>query len=607
MLCFGLFRRGAVSRHRPSVLFALLLGASSALAGTQPTIESNLELPVTAEPAEEVSTQGEEDPWEPGYEEVPRQGSEWTEGDLTVSVATVALRPARGYLPLDVMIHNHGALPRPLRIGFTGKGALGEAAVRSMEVGPNQRLVVWLPVPVSIRNGETRLRGADIGFEPFSFSASDGRGEAVLVLGTEEVFQKGTGLPRMEKRPRLSVRFVPPKDAPRELTAYVGHAAVIVAGEVTDLPVKIWNALEAYAATGGRLVLVRPAQEVAERLPLLSDLAPGVHRYGIGQVRVCQQADECGQGLLSDVTPVKLGMELWPVEPIGPRRDWESGSHLLANGEQPLLPSDWSPTVRLLLFVLLFVLVVGIGSFAFVRRKSPVALLIAVPLSILLAATACMVFSKGFSPHVARYSLTWLETERNRALTAGVFGYYTGLRTQKLWVPALGALLGPDMESTNQHGAADWTDGMVTLRGGLHPSTYREWGEVAMMTTRARLVVEREGTGLRVHNALGAPLVEGYLGLDGKVWAVPALSEGAAVEVSQALDSAERLTFESFARFPKIAQRRFLGMPWKELARPLAEGHFFAKLGGRGFGFTAELPLEVREGIHFVQGRVDGP
>jgi hypothetical protein len=120
-------------------------------------------------------------------------------------------------------------------------------------------------------------------------------------------------------------------------------------------------------------------------------------------------------------------------------------------------------------------------------------------------------------------------------------------------------------------------------------------------------VVEREGTGLRVHNALGAPLVEGYLGLDGKVWAVPSLAEGAEVEVSQELDSAERLTFESFARFPKIAQRRFLGMPRKELARPLAEGHFFAKLGGRGFGFTAELPLEVREGIHFIQGRVDGP
>jgi hypothetical protein len=504
------------------------------------------------------------------------------------------------------MIHNRGALPRGVRIGFTPDGAVAEVAMRSVEVEPRQRLVVWLPIPVSMRYGTTRLRGADIAFEPFSFNALDARGEAVLVLGTEEVFQAGTGLPRVEGRPRLSVRFVPPEDAPRELTAYVGHASVVVAGEVTGLPVKIWAVLEAYAATGGRLVLVRPPQDIGERLPLLASITPGVHRYGFGQVRLCQQADECGQGLLSDVLPVGLGEHLWPVVPVGPPLDWEGGNHLLANGEQPLLPGALSPAVHFLLFVTLFVLVVGIGGFALAQCKKPVPLLIAVPLIILLAATVWAVFREGFSTYSARYSLTWLDRERNRALTVGVFGYYTGLMAEKVRVPALGALLGPDVDSTKQPVDADWTNGMVALRGVLPPSTYREWGEVAVVPTRARLVIEREGNGLRVRNALGAPLVEGYLRLGGKVWVVPSLAEGAEVEVTQVPDSAERFTFERFARFPNTAHRRFSGVPWKEFARPLAEGHFFAKLGGLGLGPTAELPTELREGIHFMQGQVDG-
>jgi len=602
------FRRSPVSERWSSLLLALLLGASSALAGSQPPAESSSGSPVTTEPAEDVSTLVEgEDPWEPGYGEVPRQGSEWTDGDLLVSASTGALRPARGYLPLDVMIHNRGALPRAVHIGFTPEGALAEAVVRSVEVGPHERLVVWLPLPVSMRYGTTRLRGADIALEPFSFNALDARGEAVLVLGTEAAFQEGTGLPRMEGRPRLSVRFVPPKDAPRELTAYVGHAAVIVAGEVTNLPVKIWAALEAYAATGGRLALVRPPRDVGERLPLLASITPGVHRYGFGQVRLCQHADECGQGLLSDVLPVGLGGHLWPVVPVGSPLDWEDGNQLLANGEQPLLSGAWVPTVRFLLFVTLFVLMVGIGCFALAQRKKPVVLLIAVPLSMLLAAMASAVFREGFSTQSARYSLMWLDRERNRALTVGVFGYNTGLRPETVRIPALGALLGPDVDSTRQPVDADWTNGSVALRGSLPLRAYREWGEVAVVSTRARLVAEHEGNGLRVRNALGAPLVEGYLRLGGKVWVVPSLADGAEVEVNRLLDSAERLTFERFARFPDIAHRRFSGVPWKEFARPLSEGHFFAKLGGLGLGPTAELPTELREGLHFMQGRVDGP
>ncbi|MBM7117087.1 hypothetical protein [Archangium primigenium] len=589
------------------MILAHLVASGGSIAMTSTVVDSEFEKTPIIEPLPEGVNQGEEDPWEAGYGELPRQGSEWTEGDLTVSVATGVLRPARGYLPLDIIINNQGTVPRALHIGFTPAGMSVESVVRNVGVAPGQRVSAWIYVPVSMRYGTVRLTGAGTSFQPFDFSALDARGEAVLVLGSETLLLTGTNLPRMDQRPRISARFVPPGDAPQELTAYVGHAATVVAGATDELSVQAWNALEAYAATGGRLILTLPPADIDKRLPLLTDTGPGVHRYGFGHVRLCHHPDECGQGLLWDVHSIGLGLHLWPVAAVGPPMDWESGNHVLANGEQPLLNSDRpSPTARLLVLTVLLVLLMLIGWVCLAQYKKSV-VRISIPLLLVLSTMVWSLSREGFSSRSSRYSLVFLDRERSRAVTIGVFGYEIGLRSKTVRIPAFGALLGPDVNELQQPITADWTDGLVDLPRVFPGRTYQEWGDVAVVPTRSRLVVDREGKGIRVHNGLGAPIMEGFVRFDDKVWALPPLADGESAAVVQTPTSTERHTFESFARFPVTVHRRFSGIAWQEFNQPLADGQFFAKLGGAGFGPTEQMHTVLQEGIHFMQGRLDAP
>jgi hypothetical protein len=352
---------------------------------------------------------------------------------------------------------------------------------------------------------------------------------------------------------------------------------------------------------------------VNTRLPLLSDTTSGgVHPYGFGKVRVCNVADTCGAALLSAATAMgepdreHLGV----ISPSGPPPNWQRGSHMLADGEQPLLPDVRAPVGRFLLLITLFVLAVGPGGLALARRKGPVALLIAVPsvaFVTCLAIVAWSVLVDGFSVHAARYSVTWLDRARDRALTVGIAGYYANLEPEGVNVPALGALLGPDMDWEAQAVESDWTNGMVVTGGFLPSRTYREWGELAVVPTRARLVVRREGKEWRVQNALGAPLAEGYVRLGGRTWELPALADGAEGALTSGVESASQKTVVQIAGFSGPSERRFKNVPWNEVGKPLHEGDFLARLEGSGMTPTAALPVDLHEGLHLVRGRVDGP
>ncbi len=591
----------------PAALLALLLCAGPALANN--ALE---EVPqqMLAEEEEEGSAS---EAWVPGYQEVQGQPVTVSEGeDLRATVVNGVLRPSRGYLPLEVTLQNPGPTSRvvSIRVQSLGTGR-AEVATRQVEVGPRQRLSAWMPVPVTAGGGLVRVHSPGASFRPFTFYSVDPVGQPVLVLGTEQAFQAGTQLPRVKNKPRLSVRFVPLADAPRELAVYAGHALVVVAGDVTSLPADAWSALEAYASTGGYLVLLRPPRDVAERLPLLTSTSSGVRPYGFGRVRVCGKAEECGSGLLADVTLMDEPDQghVGVVAPAGPAPSWQR-SRWLNNSEVPLLPGVQAPVGRFLLLITLFVLAVGPGGLALARRKGPVALLIAVPSVALVTCLAIVVWSvlvEGFSIHAARYSLIWLDRDRDRVLTVGLGGYYANLEPEGLRVPALAALLGPDVDWEPQAVEADWTNGMVVTGGFLPSRTYREWGEVAVLSSRARLTVRREGPGLRVQNALGAPLAEGYVRLGGEVWQLPALADGAEGEATPAPASSASMSFSELVSFPEPVKRRFSRVPWKTLAGPLPEGGFVAKLEGPGLAPTSALPVELHEGLHFVHGRVDGP
>ncbi len=600
----------------PAALLALLLCAGPTLAVAN---EPPLAQTAVAQEAsdEEEGSEKPEEPWVPGYEEVPGQSVEVSEGALKATVVNSILRPAGGYIPLEVVLFNPGATPQAVSIRVESQRVgRSQVSTRQVEVGPRQRLSAWVPVPSIAQGGLVRVNSPGGTFRSFNFYSVDPSGQPVLVLGSEQSFQSGTKLPRVKNKPKLSVRFIEPRDAPRELALYVGHRMVVVSGDVTAIPADAWSSLEAYAATGGYLILLRPPRDVVARLPLLTQTPTGVVPYGFGRLRVCAKAQECGDGLLADVELMEepgLG-HVSVVAPAGPPPSWQRGpfsdNHLLNNGEAPLLPGVQAPVGRFMLLITLFVLAVGPGGLMLARRKGPVALLIAVPsvaLATCLAIVVWAVLVEGFVIHAARYSLVWLDRDRDRALMVGVEGYYANLEPEGVHIPAQAVLLGPDVDWESQATEADWTNGMAVTGGFLPSRTYREWGEVAVLPSRARLTVRREGEGLRVQNALGAPLASGYVRLGGKLWQLPALADGAEGEATLAPASEDKVSFMNAVDFSVPVNRRFARVDWKPLGAPLPEGGFAAKLEGPGLLPSAALPVELHEGMHFVRGRVDGP
>lgn len=585
-----------------ALLLALVLGGGGARAAPVGAVDSE-------EATEPVTPVPPPDETSSGYQEMPGHAETAMEGGLRVSVETGGLlRPARGYLPVQISLQNVGGAPRQVTLSAESHGS-GRSGLttRQVEVGARQRLVTWLPVPVTVGAGVVRVESPGLSFRAFSFYAVEPTGIPVLVLGTEQVFQAGTQLPRESKKPLLSVRFVPLEDAPRELAAYVGAGSIVVAGDPTTLSAEAWSALETYAATGGLLVLLKPPRDVLRRLPLLEESKEGGPRpYGFGLVRLCEDAHACGAALLQDLgAAVTGGTRQAVVNPAGDTPRWRGGG--LSDGAQPLLPGVRAPVGRFMLLITLFVLAVGPGGLVLARRKGPLALLVVVPsvaLITCLGIVAWSVFAEGFAVHAARYSFILLDRARNRALVAGIGAYYANLEPREFQGPVLGALLSPESGWGGQVLDADWSQGMRVTGGFLPSRTYREWGEVAAVPTRARLVVRREGSGYRVQNALGAALERGCVRLGGALWSLPELADGA----EGSLTPTEKGTTEEMAiNAPFDGFGRFGSEVWKTLQRPLPEGDFLARLGGGGLGPAMTLPVELERGAHIMRGKVDAP
>ncbi|WP_164015425.1 hypothetical protein [Pyxidicoccus trucidator] len=569
----------------PVALLLVLLGASRVSASSVPALEERVRA---------------------GYRNATGKMEALNAGPLRASVRTGMLKPPRGYTPLEVVLQNSGPRPLQVRLSFQGHYGTGaRTSQRTLEVGPLSRVVAWLPVPAVLQAGNLTVDASGLERMVQPMYLDDGGEASVLVLGTAKDFEAGLGMQETqeEQEPLFAVRFVEERDAPRELSAYVGYSAVVIAGDATQVPADVWAVLEAYAASGGRLLLTRTPRDVKERLPLLPDGASSLPKlYGFGSVSQCSASAACGPlltGLLSDISG-------GPVTPIGPPPRWERGN-ALQGGEQPLLSNARAPVGRFLLLIFAFTLAVGPGGLMLARRRGPVSVLVAVPLVSLvtcLALVAWSVLVDGFSVHAARYSLTWLDGERSRAVTLGVAAWYANLPPDAVKLPASSTLLPPD-GSDEAPADLDWTEGLTVTDGFLPPRTYREWGEVAVLPSRARLVVRDEGGALRVQNALGTALEDGYLKRGGVHYRLPALEDGAEGTLGGPVPEAEvpvpsddllrNLGEGLYARLLKDKTRFRSDLP---------EGGFLVRTGGRGMTPTATLKVELDAGVHLVRGQV---
>lgn len=536
---------------------------------------------------------------------------------LRVSVRTGALRARRGFTPLEVTLHNTENVPRTVLLRFQGYNSGSSTTERVVELAGRQRLTTHLLIPALVSSGMLIVSGPGLRLRNTGIYLDEGSALTALVLGPSKAFEAATGIPRAEDShpPQVEARFVPVQDAPRDLAAYVGFPVVVVTEELASVPADVWAALENYAAAGGSLLVARPPRDLPQRLPLLNarPQRDAWNGYGFGKVYLCQTAvSDCGTAMLmadQKSTP--------PLEPMGPPPRWENSRYALAGGETPLLPNALVPIGRFLCLIFVFSLAIGPGGLILARRKGPVALLIGVPA---VALFTCLIIVgnsllvDGFVTHASRYSYTWLDRPRDRAVTVAVAGYYANLSTDTVRLSSQSVLLAP-AEVDDLTVDVKWTGGGMEAEGFLPARTYVEWAEVSVDPTRARLVVRSEGNTVKVQNALGAPLQRAYFRYKTRSYRVPELADGAeaeAVEVSQEDASpkqqreAQERQIEDVVNAPVPLKRRVtkVGISFHE---PLEEGGFVARLGGMGYGPLAGMKVELHEGLHYVRGQVDTP
>ncbi|RKG88555.1 hypothetical protein D7V88_14130 [Corallococcus terminator] len=587
-------------------LLCTTLASATEVSAPVPAVAPAPPVAVVAEAAEAAEVAAKDKAT--GYREVVETPETFPEeGDLKATLRSVTLVPQRGYTPIQVTVHNSSGQPRPVRLSIHGQGRITE---RSLQLGARERVVTYLMLPADIQSGQLHMDSPGMPTATEGFYLDSYRGARVMVLGDVKSFENATQLGRVaeNQEPLVAARFLDARTAPRELAAYVGYDAVLVTASPEEVPDDVWAVLESFALTGGRLVLARPPANPRLHFPLLEDVHSERSFYGFGEVRQflgCRDTHEaCGQQLAEAAAEVTGA-----VVPAGPPPRWDRNS-LLRDGRTPLLESARAPVGRFMLLIFLFTLAVGPGGLMLARRKGPLAVLIAVPT---LAAITCLglvawsVLVDGFRVHAARYSLTLLDRERARAVTVGITAWYANLTEEGVMMPASSVLVSP-VEPEDPPRALDWTQGLV-LRDSFLPSrTYREWGEVAVLPSRARLTARKEGDGVVVQNALGAAVEAGRMRFQDKLWNLPAMADGAEAKAVLIPDEKKvalldheahqplSLTYQPGLRFPAATS---------VLDDDLTDGVFLVRLGGRGFAPTAAVDVDLEAGVHLVRGGIE--
>ncbi|WP_338863570.1 hypothetical protein [Myxococcus stipitatus] len=583
----------------------LLLGTSPAPTAPQETqaidAAASAAAAAAADAAAAVAT-----PMPEGYQDMTGSTLSHTRGALRVTMRRNALMPPSGYWATDVVLNNLGSKPLSVRLAF--RPSLGEVThtiERRVEVGPRQRVVTWLPLPISWYSGQLTIEVP--GLDPIvdTLYPDNVRSLRLMVLGSSKSFESAVDIAKSEGSVDsiLSARFIEDLvDAPRDLAIYTSFRVVMLSGEPSKLPADVWAALDAYAVTGGRLVITRPVRGLETYLPLWKAGPSATVPYGLGSVVTCEkQGLECQQ-LLLDALKDDPADPVGLVSPVGIQPYMSRDSDMV-----PLLTSAHAPLGRFLLLISAFALMAGPGAWVLAKRRGPLPVLIAVPAVSALTCLAIIAWSvlvDGFAVHTARYSLTWLDGARARAATVGLGAWYANLSPEPLRLPATTVMLPPE-EGPGELADMDWTGGLTVGSGFVPSRTYREWGEVAVVPSRTRLVAKQEGDALRVQNALGAPLEEGFVRLGGKLWRVPALKDGeegtgAPAAEPESSNVAHALVDRAFT--PGVRQR--LSGATQAFRADLREGEFIAWVGGPGPMPSSILPAELSGAAHLIRGEV---
>lgn len=526
------------------------------------------------------------------YQLAQLQRADVSDGRTKISVETNAPTPPSGTWPLRVFVDNSGGPAGPLTISFRANAQGFHTVTRTVEVRAGERRVVSIPVASEMRYGTVSASGLGVKSTDASvyFQGTYSPNKVVMALGKPEDFERFIGRPPNYSGGTVQVFSLAPNEAPSELAAYAGYDAVVVpeAGLLDGLDEGQLRGLEAYAATGGALIIQAPLRST-KSFPLLTNTTPGEHRYAFGTV------------YLRDLTPLPANVmrtEL-AVNPHGPTPEYErryNGNHFDA-----LLPQATAPLGRFLLIIGLFTLLIGPGSVLVARKRGPAALLVTIPLTAFVTCASIIGYSliaDGFTVHSAAYGLTWLDRHQHRAISLGVTAYYANLAPPGATYGLMTAVV-PPHEDRREHFMADmaWRDGLTMGSDFIPSRIYREWGFLSVEPTRARLVVHQKGEAWVVQNALGYDLTTVSVNLDGVHYSAAAMKDGEERPLTKTT-SAES-AFISFSKADRFASA---AVPAEALP-PL--GQFVARLERGGFVPTGGLKTTVHDGEQLVLGEFE--
>jgi hypothetical protein len=351
------------------------------------------------------------------------------------------------------------------------------------------------------------------------------------------------------------------------------------------------GALEAYAAVGGNLVLMQGARGLGSSFPLLAQDTPG---YGLGQVVFC---DKCGYPRVLDL---ETTVPMRAIEPKGRRSRYvyydDDGTPELS------LPVAETPIGRFLIIIGMFTLAIGPGSVWVARRKGPSALLVTIPGT---AAVTCAlivgysILRDGFTVHATLQGFTMLDSKNHRAVTASVGAFYANLAPGGARFEPGTAIIAPtssrEYQSIDQAASMTFDDGVKVGADFIPSRSYLEWSFLSVQPTRARLVVKKQGDGVRVQNALGGELEWADVVVGERVFHVGPLKDGEEA-IAQAIEP-KRPSIEG-----ALPQARVSGRALELLQGPIHDGDFSAVMKGSGFTPLGGLKLALADSHHFVRG-----
>ncbi len=547
--------------------------------------------PVVGEPdPAETDSAGEPSGGEGDYQFASVQRVAVAEGATRVSVETNAPAPPWGGFPLRVFVDNSTGPSGELHLTLTSRDS--GSARRSMTLSAGERRMIDLPLLGSARGGRLTVSGLGLpGGDSASvyFQGVSGENRVVLSLGEPRDFEGFVGRSPSSTSSGVTVMTVSLDEAPSELMAYSGYAAVVLPAPrlLERLDETQRRALEAYVATGGLLVLKTPTGH-REALPLLRSSAEGSQPYGFGRVVLTQGA--------------------WPVpwwarpavDPSGP--PWVR-EQLAARPPVVLLPQAQAPVGRFFLIIGVFTLAIGPGSIWVARRRGPAALVLTIPGTALVTCGVIASYSlvaDGFTLHAASYGLTLLDGKNHRAITLGLGAYYANLAPRRASYSAMTSLVSPSDAREHREADLTWNDGLTMGAGFIPSRLYREWGVLAVEPSRARLRLKRAGGGWHVQNALGSPITEAWVRLDGVLFSVRSVPDGAEAALERDPKGID-LEMRAAERFRPEALSEVTGANGAELG----PDEFVACLGGAGFVPTGGLVAALEEGVHYVRGEVE--